>query len=54
MVMSLRSLNLTITFLGRLRPPKQLTSTKCTYFCKQLTTALLGSAGVVGWCDGAG
>ena len=25
--------NLTILFLDRLRPPKQLTSTSCTYFC---------------------
>ena len=26
--------NLTILFLARLRPPKQLTSTKSTYFCQ--------------------
>ena len=32
-VMSGRSVNiLTTLFLGRLRPPKQLTSTSCTYF----------------------
>ena len=30
-------------FLGRLRHPKQLGSTKCTCFHLQLTTALLGS-----------
>ena len=27
-----RSVNLTTLFLGRLRPPKRLTSTSCTYF----------------------
>ena len=27
-----QSFNLTTLFLGRLRPPKQLTSTSCTYF----------------------
>ena len=26
------SVNLTTLFLGRLRPPKRLTSTSCTYF----------------------
>ena len=31
-VMSGRSVNLTTLFLGRLRPPKWLTSTSCTYF----------------------
>ena len=31
-VMSRRSVNLTTLFLGRLRPPKRLTSTSCTYF----------------------
>ena len=31
-VMSGRSVNLTTLFLGRLRPPKQLTSTLCIYF----------------------
>ena len=31
-VMSGWSVNLTTFFLGRLRPPKQLTSTLCTYF----------------------
>ena len=31
-VMSARSLNLTTLFLGRLGPPKRLTSTSCTYF----------------------
>ena len=30
--MSGRSVNLTKLFLGRLRPPKWLTSTSCTYF----------------------
>ena len=39
MVMSGRSINLTTLFLGRLRPPKLLTSTKCTYFRQQLTPA---------------
>ena len=33
-VMSGRSVNLTTLFLGRLRPPKPLTSTSCTYFCQ--------------------
>ena len=36
--------NVTTLFLGRLRPPKQLTNTLCTYFCQELTTALLESA----------
>ena len=40
--MSGRSGNLTTLFLGRLIPPKQLTSTKCTYFLQ--TTILLESA----------
>ena len=31
-VMSGRSVYLTTPFLGRLRPPKRLTSTSCTYF----------------------
>ena len=31
-VMSGRSVNLTTLFLGRLRPPKRVTSTSCTYF----------------------
>ena len=44
MVMSGRSVNLPTLFLGRLRPPKQLTSTSCTYFRQKLTTALLESA----------
>ena len=30
--MSGRSVNLSTLFLGRLRPPKRLTSTSCTYF----------------------
>ena len=42
--MSGRSDNLTTLFLAWLRPPKQLTSTKCTYFHQLLTTALLESA----------
>ena len=42
--MSGRSVNLTTLFLGRLRPPKRLTSTSCTYFRQQLTTALLEKA----------
>ena len=33
-VMSGRSVNLTTLFLGRLRPPKRLISTSCTYFCQ--------------------
>ena len=44
MVMSGRSVNLTTLFLGRLRPPKRLTSTKCAHFRKKLTSALLESA----------
>ena len=40
MVISGRSVNLITLFLGRRRPPKWLTSTKCTYF---LATALLES-----------
>ena len=43
-VMSGRSVNLTTWFLGRLRPPKQLTSTKCTHFASNLTPTLLESA----------
>ena len=39
--MSGRSVNLTTLFLSRLRPPKRLTSTSCTYFRHILTTALL-------------
>ena len=31
--------NLTTLFLGKLRPPKRLTSTSCTYFRQKLTTA---------------
>ena len=42
--MSGRSVNLTTLFLGRLRPPKRLTSTSCTYFRQWLTTAFLESA----------
>ena len=42
--MSGRSVNLTTLLLGRLRPPKRLTSTSCTYFRQHLTTALLESA----------
>ena len=42
--MSGRSVNLTTLFLGRLRPPKRLTSTSCTYFRQKLTTALLEKA----------
>ena len=34
---------MTTLFLGRLKPPMQLASTSCTYFCQQLTTALLES-----------
>ena len=44
MVMSGRSFNLPTLFLGRLRPPKRLISTLCTYFRQKLTTALLESA----------
>ena len=44
MVMSGRSVNLPTLFLGRLRPPKRLTSTLCTYFRQKLTTVLLESA----------
>ena len=44
MVMSRRSVNLTTLFLDRLRPPKRLTSTSCTYFRQKLTSALLESA----------
>ena len=40
----LRSVNLTTLFLGRLRPPKRLTSTSCTYFRQKMTTALLEKA----------
>ena len=38
------SVNLTTLFLGRLRPPKRLTRTSCTYFSQYLTTALLEKA----------
>ena len=43
-VMSGRSVNLTTLFLGRLRPPKRLTSTSCIYLCQLLTTAPLETA----------
>ena len=43
-IMSGRSVNLTTLFLGRLRPPKRLTSTSCAYFRQQLTTVPLESA----------
>ena len=43
MVMSGRSANLTTLFVGRLRPPKRLTSPSCTYFRQLLTTVLLES-----------
>ena len=42
--MSGRSVNLTTLFLGRLRPPKRLTSTSRTYFRQLLTTVPLESA----------
>ena len=42
--MSGRSVNQTTFFLGRLRPPKRITSTSCPYFCETLTTALLEKA----------
>ena len=42
-VMLGRSVNLSKLFLGRLRPPKRLTSTSCTYFRQELTTVLLES-----------
>ena len=35
--MSGQSVDLTTLFLGRLRPPKWLSSTLCTYFRQQLT-----------------
>ena len=41
---SCRDGQLTTLFLGRLRPPKRLFSTSCTYFCQSLTTAPLESA----------
>ena len=44
MVMSGPLVNLPTLFLGRLRPPKRLTSTLYTYFRQKLTTALLESA----------
>ena len=43
--MSGRSVNLTTLFLGRLRHPKRLTITSCTYFRQLLTTALLEISG---------
>ena len=43
MVMSGWSCNLTTLFLGRLRPPKHLNSTKCANVQQQLTTALVES-----------
>ena len=36
--------NLTTLFLGRLRPPKRLSSTSCTYFHQSLKTVLLEKA----------
>ena len=47
MVMSGRSDNLTTLSLDRLRPPKWITSTSCTYFLKYLTTALFESQNAV-------
>ena len=44
--MSGRSVNLTTLFLGRLRPPKRLTSTSCAYYPQKLTTALLNLMGL--------
>ena len=44
MVMLRQSVNLTALFLGRLRPPKRLTSTSCTYYRQLLMTAFLESA----------
>ena len=49
MVMSGQSVKLAILFIGRLRPPKRLNSTKCTYFPQQLTTAFLNPSPAV--CD---
>ena len=43
-VMSSRLVNLLTLFLGRLRPPESLSSTKCTYFRQYVTNALLESA----------
>ena len=61
MVMSGRSVNLTTLFLGRLRPPKRLTSTSCTLMVELfprkeylLTLKCTIIYGVVGWGDGAG
>ena len=39
-----RSVNLTTLLLGKLRPPKRLTSTSCTYFLQLLKSVLLESA----------
>ena len=47
--MSGRSVNLTILFLGSLRPPKRLTSTKCTYFRQFLVESVEGETKVSGW-----
>ena len=44
MVMSGQSVILTTLFLGRLRPPRWLTSTLCTYFCQYMTIVHLESA----------
>ena len=44
MVMSGRSVNLATLFLGRLRPPKRLTSAPCICFRHELATVLLESA----------
>ena len=53
--MSGRSVNLTTLFLGRLRPPKRLTSTSCTYLRHYLTPALLEKAAIVNpGCDRSG
>ena len=54
MVMSGRSVNLPTLFLGRLRPPKQLTSTLYTYFRQKLTTALRPHAFVSPSADSSG
>ena len=52
MVMLEQSVNRTALFLGRLRPPKWLTSTSCTYYHQLLMTAFLESGeGEMEVCD---
>ena len=53
MVMSGRSVNLTIHFLGRLRPPKRLTSTSCTISGRRNESTKVSNPGPLTYESGA-